>query len=175
MTEQNATEQFVKLLAHHDRELWRYILTLVPDPCQAEDILQETATALWRKFSDYDPSESFLYWAFGFARLQVLKHRQQSGRKPLLFDDAFLAVLADERGNEQVALEARRNALAFCLERLMADDRQLLDSRYQRRRTVASLAQRTGRPAKRLYNALDRIRRALLDCVTRQLDSEGYQ
>jgi RNA polymerase sigma-70 factor (ECF subfamily) len=163
----------VKLLARHDRDLWRYILSLVPDPSSADDILQETATALWRKFPEYEPTESFLHWAFGFARLEVLKHRQQAGRKPLLFDDSLLALLADERSQEQSAIEARRGALSFCLESLSPEDRQLLDARYQRGVTVAALAALTGQPAKRMYNSLDRVRRRLLDCMTRRLEAEG--
>lgn len=175
MSESLATEQFVKLLARHDRDLWRYILSLVPDPSAADDILQETATALWRKFSEYQATESFLHWAFGFARLEVLKYRQRAGRKPLLFDDSLLALLADERPREQAALEARRGALADCLQSLSPEDCQLLDARYQRGATVAALAELSGQPARRMYNALDRVRRRLLDCITQRLEAEGGQ
>jgi RNA polymerase sigma-70 factor (ECF subfamily) len=103
----------------------------------------------------------------------VLKYRQHAGRKPLMFDDALLSLLADERAHEQSVLEARRSALSFCLHTLALEERKLLDARYQRGVTVTALAELTGQPRRRMYNALDRVRRRLLDCITRRLEAEG--
>ena len=60
-------EQFVRLLARYDREVYRYVLTLLPDHTEAEDVLQETAAALWEKFAEYDSEKPFFPWACRFA------------------------------------------------------------------------------------------------------------
>src|SRR5439155_21299920 len=84
------TEQLVRLLIRHQEELFRYIFSLLPHQEDARDALQETCVALYRKHADYDPAKPFLAWAYGFAYLQVLKHRERSCRDGrLLRDDLF--------------------------------------------------------------------------------------
>jgi RNA polymerase sigma-70 factor (ECF subfamily) len=173
MTQPIGTEEFVKLLAQHDREVFRYILTLLPERAAAEDVLQETAAALWNKLSQYDPQQPFLPWAFAFAHLEVLKHRKRVGRHPLLFDDALLDKLAEQRAADQTLLETRRVALEACLAAFSREDRQLLEARYTANQSVAELAEKSSIPVKRLYNSLDRLRRRLMECISRRLRAEG--
>lgn len=41
--------EFIQLLTTHQSRLYAYILTLVFDPNDADDVLQETNTVLWSK------------------------------------------------------------------------------------------------------------------------------
>ena len=166
------TEEFVKLLAQYDREVFRYVLTLLADRTAAEDVLQGTCAALWVKLAEYDREQPFLPWALSFARLEVQKYRRRASRHPLHFDNELVARVADIRANDQSLLESRRRALNLCLDQLPPQDRQLLQARYEAGQTVASLAQARAMPVKRLYNALDRIRRRLMDCVQQRLAGE---
>ncbi len=52
---------------------FRYVAALVPNVADAEDIVQQTALALWEKFDAYDPSQPFTPWAWRFA-LNKTKH-----------------------------------------------------------------------------------------------------
>ena len=61
------TEQFVRHFAGAEHEIYRYVLALVPNGSDAQDIVQETAVALWRKFDEYNPNEPFIPWACRFA------------------------------------------------------------------------------------------------------------
>lgn len=168
----NDLEQFVRLLAQHDRQIYRYVLTLLPNASDAEDVLQETAAALWRKAETYDPAQPFFTWACGFARVEVMRFRRRASRRPL-FDDVLLQTLADERAALQAELEARRVALDHCLELLTEHDHRLLERRYNTQASIADLARQSRIPAKRLYHALDRIRRRLMECITARLAEEG--
>jgi RNA polymerase sigma-70 factor (ECF subfamily) len=166
-------EDLVKLLAQHDREIFRYVFTLVPDRPAAEDIIQETAAALWRKRDAYDAAQPFLPWAFSFARLEVLKHRKLAGKHPLSFDESLIDQLAERRAADQFLIESRRSALNDCLSMLSQEDRRLIQARYAQNQSVAQLAELRGDPVKLLYNALDRLRRRLMDCISRRLAKEG--
>src|SRR3954470_18998801 len=75
------TEKFVVLLTGSQAEILRYILALVPEVNEAQEILQETAVALWRKFDQYDLSEPFVPLACRFAFNHVLKHRARKSRQ----------------------------------------------------------------------------------------------
>ena len=57
----------------HEKQIYRYILSLMPHSQDARDVLQETAIALYNKIDDYDPSRPFAPWAFRFAYHMTLK------------------------------------------------------------------------------------------------------
>lgn len=168
-------EQFVRLLSAHDRELRRYILTLLPDRSAADDVMQETSIALWRKLDEYQDDLPFLNWACRFAYYEVLKHRKRQQVRNRRFCEATFEAIAKERVDEQEHLEARRGALEECLSEISESDRELVGLRYATGATVAELAQEIEQSAKRLYRELERIRRYLLHCVRQRLSTtEDY-
>src|SRR5512137_3126065 len=64
----SATQQrFLSLFLRSEREIFRYVAVLVPNITDAEDIVQQTAVALWEKFDAYDPAQPFTPWACRFA------------------------------------------------------------------------------------------------------------
>src|SRR5438874_562779 len=106
-----STELVVRLLTRHQEDLFRYIFALLPHEEDARDVLQETCVALYRKAAEYDAGLPFLPWAFRFARLEVLKHRERNQRGTLLLDRELIERLAQERERMEAALEARLAAL----------------------------------------------------------------
>src|SRR5437773_3885073 len=109
------TELLVRLLIRHQDELFRYIYALLPHQEDARDALQETCVALYRKHADYDPAKPFLSWAYGFAYLQVLKHRERSCRSRRHLREDLVELLARERQGQEDDLHARLQALESCL------------------------------------------------------------
>ena len=160
---------FVRLLLQHQNDLLRHILPLVGCFDDAQDVLQETATALWRKFDQYDPQQPFLPWAKRFARNEVLMHHRKRRRYTFL-TETLLDTLVERQSEQEQQAQQRRHALQECLEKLPEADRLLLDQRYAAPgATIRELAAETGGVANVLYKALARIRRQLLDCVDRAL------
>ena len=49
------TDAFVELMTAHQGRLYAYILTLLGDPDQANDVLQEANMVLWRNAAEYRP------------------------------------------------------------------------------------------------------------------------
>ena len=124
------TSEFVSLWTRHQPEVRRYIGMLVPKPVDADDILQQTASRLWEKFSQYDADRPFSAWAIGFAYHEILSWRQKHAREQLVFSDEILAQLHATIGEERSLLEVRRRALDGCLQKLTAKERELLLRRY---------------------------------------------
>ena len=54
-----AQQRFLSLFLRSEREVFRYVAALVPNVADAEDIVQQTAVALWEKFDAYDPAQPF--------------------------------------------------------------------------------------------------------------------
>src|SRR5579862_6568829 len=59
--------RFLGLFLSSERELFRYVAALVPNVADAEEIVQQTAVALWKKFDQFDPAQPFTPWACRFA------------------------------------------------------------------------------------------------------------
>ena len=71
-------------------------------------------------------------------------------------------------------LEARHEALAHCLRRLPASQRDMLNLRYAQNLSIQELAARQQRQPGAVYTTLSRIRKALEHCIRSALRQEGY-
>ena len=155
-------------------EMLRFVLTLLPDRHQAEDVVQETARLLWQKFDEYDPARPFWPWARKFAYLEVLKVRKREAIRVQYFSDELVEQLAEERTRLDADLTPQREALAACIEKLDEPARELLMHRYGGEVALHDLAGKVGKSANSLYLAMYRIRQKLIECVNRKLRLEGW-
>lgn len=162
----------VMLLSKHDREILRYILTLLPHRGDAEEVLQRTAVKLWEKSAEYDTSREFLPWALRRAYYEVLNFRKEMARSKLVFSAEVVAQLADDREAQAGYLAEMQDALRKCLGKIQKSDLQLLQCRYGRSQSIQELACEVGRTAKSLYRRLDRVRALVQKCVYQRLASE---
>ncbi len=172
MQEAARAELLVRLLARHQAELFRYIFALLPHAEDARDVLQETSVALFRKAGEYDPDKPFLAWAYGFALLEVLKHRKRVRRGGRHLADALVERLARERQESEPFLHNRLAALEHCLKELPPADRELIRERYELRTSIDELVRRFGPSRRTLFRNLDRIRRLLFECINRRTAAE---
>lgn len=56
-------DEFARLFGRHARQIYSYILTLIPHWVDAEDVFQETSTIIWEKFDQYKSGTNFRAWA----------------------------------------------------------------------------------------------------------------
>jgi RNA polymerase sigma-70 factor, ECF subfamily len=171
-------DEFLQRFVRCQQDLYAYILSLVPNIADAQDILQETAIALWGKADEYRLTEPFMPWAARFAWFQVrkfrLKRARQHRRVIALSDDAVAALAADQVEFDSVAA-SRSLTLQQCIEKLPDADRQLLRQRYDLSVSIREVAQDCGVDPRHLYKRLGRIRQALLNCVTQTFDEQSEQ
>ena len=92
-TKDDAQAQFLRLFLPSERELFRYVAALVPNVADAEEIVQQTAVELWKKFDQYDAQQPFTPWACRFA-LNIVKQWMASRQR-------WQAIL--ERGTRLIA------------------------------------------------------------------------
>jgi len=150
-----ASDEFVALLTKYQRQLHVYIFSLVWDPTDADDILQETNLVLLKKSAEFDTSREVLQ------------------RLRFVFDESLAISLAEEAAREDPVVEARRLALASCLRKLPDAHRDLLIRRYQPKAVVGDMAAALGLSLKTLSDRLRRIRAKLLECITQTLAEEA--
>lgn len=162
---------FARMLGECQDPLFAYIRSLVRDFNDADDLFQQTALVLWRKFAEYDRSRSFLAWACGVARFEVTNFLRTRGRSRLYFSDGLnlLLIRAQDEDARDAVAEDRRAALSGCVGKLRERDRRLLEDCYGGGRRVPDVAEREGRSSQSVHNSLRRIRRALYECIGRTI------
>ena len=168
--------EFAALLARHQSQLFGYIYSLVRDLDDADDLFQQTSLVLWDKFDLFDPSRSFVGWACGVARYEVLNFLRSRSRNRLYFSDELnLALIEAQENLDEERLEERLATLrlAGCMNKLRERDKDLLEACYSRSAGVRDVALTRGRSAQSIHNSLRRIRRALFDCVRRSMAHGG--
>ncbi len=165
--------QFVNLLFRHQDALLRHVFPLVGCFDDAQDVVQEAATAMWKKFGEYDHSRPFLPWAKQFARNEVLMHHRRRRKFSFLTESLIESLLVDTPVDDDIR-QNRRNALEDCLNKLPKQERQLIDRRYaDKEMSVGRLAEEVGQSANVLYKSLGRIRSQLLDCINKSLATDA--
>ena len=165
-------DQFLRIYTREEPRIFAYILALLPNWTDAEDVLQETSTVLWSKFDQFQPGSSFFAWACQIARFEVQRFQRTRRPQQLAFDDIALELLAQETILIADELESRQQALAECVEKLPPETRQLLTLWYERGATGADVSEQLGCSIHMVYKTLKLTRRTLLRCVKRALAEE---
>ena len=169
----DASEEFVRLLNASHRQLLSYLVSLLGNRHDAEDVLQRTSITLWRKFSSFEKGTNFAAWASTVAFYEARNFQRMSSRGRVQFGEALLEILSTERVSDLSKTEARHEALGHCMESLDDAGRRLVEAAYLEGSDIGLLAEQLGRARQTLYNKLNIIRRSLADCVSRRLASEG--
>ena len=113
MAQHIENEVFARLFMQNQHALLRFIRIMTPQLADAEDILQETAVALWQKAADYNPDLPFLPWAMQFARNKIYQHRRKNHNR-LVLDNDIIETLMEEHEHVSPELETRIGSLIRC-------------------------------------------------------------
>jgi RNA polymerase sigma-70 factor, ECF subfamily len=171
----NRTRQFVSLLGESERRLGSYVLALVPNWCDAEEVLQETRLRLWEQFESYDPSKDFGAWACTVAYYQVLKLRSHTARSKILFSQETVDRVSAELARVAPKLSPRLSILLTCIEKLSSWQRDLLKRCCMSGDSVAKASAGMNRKVDSTRKVLLRIRRKLHECVEIAMNKEDRQ
>jgi RNA polymerase sigma-70 factor, ECF subfamily len=162
-------DAFTSQLVAVQRRLYAYILTLLPNLADADDVLQETNTVLLRKSEEYQEGTEFGAWACRVAYFEVLalqkKHSRERTR--LVFtDERLLNDLAGEADERFDVIDSPvLTRLEECMDKLNPLHRQILRFRYGNNLLAEQIAKTMGRSATAVRQLLYRIRTQLLKCA----------
>jgi len=159
----------VRLLNGAHGLLLRYVMTLVANRHDAEDVLQRASLVMWRRFDTFEAGTDFPAWATTIAFYEARNFQRIAGRSRLEFDDELMNTLAAERVEHVRHWSRRSDALEQCILKLDSDSRNLVHAIYSEGKQAVEVARDQGRAPKTIYNKLNFIRRALAECVQRRM------
>jgi RNA polymerase sigma-70 factor (ECF subfamily) len=166
-------ENYVARFAKHEPDLRRFIRSLLPTWGDTDDVLQQTALVLWRKFDQYDPNTTFMKWACVVARFEALGYRRKMARDRLVFREDVMELMADEGMDEEDSRQQEHDALTICLAAMPEKQRRFLTLAYTPGIKVKEMAEEAGSTAAAFYMRLKRLRAQLLTCVESKLQQSG--
>lgn len=164
---------FVRLFMTHESALLRFVIGFVPCLADARDVVQETAVTLWKKRGEFDVSKPFLPWAYGIARWKVREHWRKQKHLANFADEALLDLIEARREQMGAELSARSEGLQACLAKLPDAQRSVIFGYYIEERSVEELAGLQAKSTEAIYKLLQRVRRALQDCINAGLEGRG--
>ena len=165
---------FLKLLLEHQSKVHAYILSLVPNYADADDIQQEVSHLLWQRFNDFQPGTNFLSWALRFAYFEVINFRKKRAKsRETVFDNKTLAQMLPVLEDEMKHTEERFSSLEHCLGKLEERSREIIKMRYNMDLHPKEIGVRLGYTVANVYKRLSRIHSRLLNCVERRMHGHG--
>ena len=153
---------FERLYRSTSSRLFGVCLRIIPQRAEAEDVLQEVFTNVWRKATQFDPARaSGLTWLTMMARNRAIDHiragRASRQSVPIDLAEELVDAAPDAQGAAEAMLEGHR--LDVCLGELEAPRQQLVRTAFFEGITYEELAQRSGTP---LGTVKSWIRRSLV-------------
>jgi RNA polymerase sigma-70 factor (ECF subfamily) len=165
--------EFARLLHEAHRELFGFIFAMLQNRADAEDVYQQCALVLWKKFSAFTPGTSFIAWAIRVAQFEIKDYVKARRRRKRYFTDAILDAIVVTYQNEPGERHKERlDALACCLEKLSERELTMLRQCYSVDRDYRQIAAAEGKSMAAIYKAISRIRRTLYLCVQRAMATE---
>lgn len=155
------------LIARYQNRIYRYLLRLVRQPADADDLFQQTWLRVAEKIRSFDTSRNFDAWLFTLARNLAFDHlrraRPGSLDEPIshdLPDDTIASRLASEDPGpfDRLLAGERARLLDEALENLPVSYREVVSLRFEEEMKLEEIATVLGAP---LSTVKSRLRRSL--------------
>jgi RNA polymerase sigma-70 factor, ECF subfamily len=141
------TEESMRALYRtYGSELYGFAVSALGDRGQAEELVQEVFTRVWRHAQSFDPDKaSFRTWLYGIARNAIIDLKRRQAVRPAL------AVHPDAEEQQGAVDDAFERALlkwqvGSALDRLTPEHRQVIRLAHFQGLTLREISERTGIP-----------------------------
>ncbi len=166
--------EFDRLVAGHQQRIYFFIRSMVFNPEDARDTLQDVNVVLYRKKHTYEHGTNFKAWALAVARFECLSYLSRYKRAQWTsLDTGVLEQLADQAEQKADDVKPWLAALRKCIQLLPDDVQGILDDRYTRLTPLDEVASRRHTSVGAVKQKLFRARRQLRDCITRRIKREN--
>lgn len=162
-------ERFLRLLRGNQNGIFSFILALVHNQNDADDIMQETTTVMWRKFNDFELGTNFAGWGISIARNKVNKFFEKHRKSRQNFKDSVIRAIEKQAESRINETNPRVEALKDCIGKLSRSARQLIQMRYDRRMSAQKTADLLNLSVHKFYRSMAKIHKSLEICIHRTL------
>jgi len=170
------SEHAFRCLFEQERErLRRFVVKLVEDADEAENIVQETFTEAYRQIEDFRGESSVSTWLFSIAKHLAYGHLRTSDRHNYLEHETieFLQVdqgPADPQTQKEVELSERKEIVHDALQELPEHYRRVVQLRDLEEKSTAETADQLDLTEVNVRVRLHRARKALREHLCERME-----
>lgn len=166
-TQNIQSKEFVRLLTIHHPSIYAYIVSLVANFNDADDIMQETTSNMWEQFERFEPGTNFVAWGNKIAYYKVLelRRKKQRDKKNIVFSEETFKKFAEnvsKHGKDHTELVQK---LRDCISKLQPGDINLIKLRYLKSHSAQEISRRLHKSIRSIYYSISRIQGLLLKCM----------
>jgi RNA polymerase sigma-70 factor (ECF subfamily) len=134
------------LFARHHVRVYRFVLRLVANPTNAEDLISEVFLDVWRQAGKFEARSAVSTWLLAIARFKALSALRRRSEDEL--DDEAAASIEDQADNPEVAAQKKDKGeiLRQCLTKLTQEHREIVDLVYYHEKSIEEVAEIVGIP-----------------------------
>jgi RNA polymerase sigma-70 factor, ECF subfamily len=150
----------VLFMRHHVR-IYRFIVRLVRDQQQAEDLVSDVFLDIWRQAAKFQGRSTVPTWLLAIARFKTLSSLRRRHEEEL--DEATAAAIPDTGDSPETAIQKKEQSglLRACLTRLSPEHREIIDLVYYQAMAIGPVAAVLGIPENtvktRMFHARKRL------------------
>jgi len=129
------------LFARHHVRVFRFVLRLVRDQTQAEDLISEVFLDVWRQAGRFEARSAVSTWLLAIARYKALSALRRKPDEEL--DEEAAAAIEDPGDDPEVAVQKKDKSeiLRKCLAALSPEHREIIDLVYYHEKSVEEVAE----------------------------------
>ena len=173
MTDQQREVQ--KLFVANVSAIRGFILTLLHNRDDADDILHEVYLVVMNKADDFELGTKFLSWAFTVSRFTIMDQvKRRSSRRTVPLGQDVIELLADAAPDQSYSDEYIK-ALHQCVDALSPAAKRVIKLRYNGGLKPGRIAEDLGLSPATVYVSLSKARAFLKKCVNQRLKLGGVR
>jgi len=166
-------DEFLRLLLKNHYKIYAYILSLTQNTSDADDIMQDVSTILWKKFDKFEPGSNFTAWAVQTARYKIYQYFQRKQKEHLLFSDRLLKDLEKSMTTKLEDADRRIEALKICLKKLSEREKKFIHLRYEKGMAAKNISMMMNSSVDAIYKVFSRAYNSLQLCIHKLLAQGG--
>lgn len=164
-------KEFVSLFFASQAHILSFILSLVPNFNDGEDLLQEVWDIMWRKFDQYEQGTNFTAWGKKIAYYLIMDYRRKQSLKHVIVNDQLFGIISEKASTGVIQEDRRMEILSKCLGKLREKERELIKLRYFDSVKPKEIAGKFNASINSIYKSLSNVHGKLLVCMERTLGS----
>lgn len=177
LTLEEKQDLFHRLLFRNQNRIYAYVLTLIGNYTDADDVMQETISVMWQKFSEFEASTDFVSWGIAIAHYKILEYRRnkQKNGRICQYNNNLLEQFGFEVKKNNALFDEKFDQLRRCIEKLKDQYITVIKLRFQEDLNPATISNRCGISVSNVYQILSRAYSILISCMNRQQFQESKE
>ena len=160
---------FIEHYSKEQKKIFLFILSMVHNKADAEELMQQTAMDMWKMFERFQKGTSFAAWGCTIAKYRILDYRKKQQKNRLfLSPEVYEQVMLEMQKSEKES-DKKKDALQGCLKKLKDSDLKMLMMHYEDDVSYKNIAEKLKVSKTGIYKVMTRIHMNLQKCIRQTL------